>query len=65
MTATITVTAADYSYGSNSTTFRTAGKTGLAGIGVTAGQIEYDTGSHVICKISNGSGTYANNYLRI
>ena len=64
MTATITVTAADHSYGSNSTTFRTAVKTGLAGIGVTAGQIEYDTGSHVICKISNGSGTYANNYLR-
>lgn len=64
MTATITVTAADHSYGSNATTFRTAVKTGLAGIGVTAGQIEYDTGSHVICKISNGSGTYANNYLR-
>ena len=64
MTATITVTAADHIYGSNATTFRTTLKAGLAGIGVTAGQLEYDAGSHVICKISNGSGTYANNYLR-
>ena len=63
MTATITVTAADHNYAS-ATNFRTAVKAGLAGIGVTAGQIEYDSASHVICKISNGSGTYADNYLR-
>ena len=64
MTATITVTTADHTYYSNSTDFRTAVKAGLAGIGVTSGQIEYDSGSHVICKISNGSGTYADNYIR-
>ena len=64
MTATITVTTADHTYYSNSTNFRTAVKAGLAGIGVTSGQIEYDSGSHVICKISNGSGTYADNYMR-
>ena len=63
MTATITVTAADYNYSAQAD-FRTNVKAGLAGIGVTAGQIEYDSGAHVICKISNGSGTYANNYLR-
>ena len=63
MTATITVTAADYPY-STDTDFRTSVKAGLAGIGITSGQIEYDTGSHVICKISNGSGTYADNFIR-
>lgn len=64
MTATITVTTADHLYYSAQDGFRTAVKAGLAGIGVTAGQIEYDTGGIVICKISNGSGTYADNYLR-
>ena len=64
MTATITVTAADHIYYSVQDDFRTAVKAGLAGIGITAGQIEYDSGAHVICKISNGSGTYADNYLR-
>ncbi len=54
MTATITVTTG-HTY-NNDTNFRTAVKAGLAGIGVTAGQIEYDTGSHVICKISSGLG---------
>ena len=39
-------------------------KAGLAGIGVTSGQIVYDSGAYVICKISNGSGTYADNYIR-
>ena len=63
MTATITVTAADYPYSTNDY-FRNSVKAGLAGIGVTAGQIEYDTGGIVICKISNGSGTYADNYIR-
>lgn len=64
MTATITVTTADYNYFSSDANFRTSVKAGLAGIGVTAGQIEYDTGAHLICKISSGSGTYADNYLR-
>ena len=64
MTATITVTTADHSYYSDQGDFRTAVKAGLAGIGVTSGQIVYDSGAHVICKISNGSGTYADNYLR-
>tara|TARA_B100001939_G_scaffold179672_1_gene154958 strand:- start:3953 stop:4897 length:945 start_codon:yes stop_codon:yes gene_type:complete len=64
MTATITVTGADHNYNSSQATFRTAVKAGLAGIGVTTGQIEYDSGSHVICKISNGSGTYADNFIR-
>lgn len=64
MTATITVTTADHTYYSAQSDFRTAVKAGLAGIGVTSGQIVYDSGSHVICKISNGSGTYADNYLR-
>ena len=63
MTATITVTTADHGYSSD-TDFRTAVKAGLAGIGVTSGQIEYDTGTVVICKISNGSGTYADNFIR-
>ncbi len=62
MTATITVTTGHYY--NNDSNFRTSVKAGLAGIGVTAGQIEYDTGSHVICKISSGSGTYADDYLR-
>lgn len=64
MTATITVTTADHTYYSAQNDFRTAVKAGLAGIGVTSGQIVYDSGIHVICKISNGSGTYADNYLR-
>ena len=64
MTATITVTAGIHTYYSAQSNFRTAVKAGLAGIGVTSGQIEYDTGTVVICKISNGSGTYADNYLR-
>lgn len=64
MTATITVTAADHIYYSAQDGFRTAVKAGLAGIGITSGQIVYDSGAHVICKISNGSGTYADNYLR-
>ena len=64
MTATITVTTADHTYYSDQSNFRTAVKAGLAGIGVTSGQIVYDSGTHVICKISNGSGTYADNYLR-
>lgn len=64
MTATITVTTADHTYYSSNTNFRTSVKAGLAGIGVTSGQIVYDSGSHVICKISNGSGTYADNYIR-
>ncbi len=54
MTATITVTTGHYY--NNDSNFRTSVKAGLAGIGVTAGQIEYDTGSHVICKISSGLG---------
>lgn len=62
MTATITVTTG-HSY-SNDANFRTAVKAGLAAIGIGADKIEYDTGSHVICKISSGSGTYADNYLR-
>lgn len=63
MTATITVDNTGYNYyGANQ--FRAAVKTGLAGIGVTAGQIVYDSVSHVICKISNGTGTYADNYIR-
>lgn len=64
MTATITVTTADHTYYSAQNDFRTAVKAGLAGIGVTSGQIVYDSGAHVICKISNGSGTYADNYIR-
>lgn len=63
MSATITVTAADHTY-SSAADYRTAVKAGLAGIGVTSGQIQYDSGSHVICKISNGSGTYADNFIR-
>lgn len=63
MTATITVDTTAYNYyGVND--FRASVKTGLAGIGVTAGQIVYDSVSHVICKISNGTGTYADNYIR-
>lgn len=64
MTATITVTTADNNYTTTQNDFRTSVKAGLAGIGVTSGQIVYDSGSHVICKISNGSGTYADNYIR-
>jgi len=64
MTATITVTTADHTYYSLQDDFRTAVKAGLAGIGVTSGQIVYDTGTVVICKISNGTGTYADNYLK-
>lgn len=63
MSATITVTAADHTY-TSAADYRTAVKAGLAGIGVTSGQIQYDSGSHVICKISNGSGTYADNFIR-
>lgn len=62
MTATITVTTGHSYYGA--TNFTTAVKAGLAGIGVTAGQIEYDATNFVICKISSGSGTYADNFIR-
>ena len=62
MTTTITVTTADHGYSSD-TDYRTSMQQ-TYGIGVTSGQIVYDSGSHVICKISNGSGTYADNYLR-
>ena len=64
MTATVTLDTTGYDYYGSDTSFRTSIKAGLAGIGVTTGQIEYDTGSHVICKISNGSGTYADNFIR-
>ena len=42
MTATITVTTADHGYSSD-TDYRTSVKAGLAGIGVTSGQIVYDS----------------------
>ena len=62
MTATITVDNTEYNYYSN---FSASITTGLAGIGVTSGQIVYDnTSSIVIAKITNGTGTYADNYLR-
>jgi len=62
MTATITVTTG-HSY-NNAANFRTSVKAGLAAIGIAADKIEYDTGSHVICKISSGSGTYVDNFIR-
>ena len=64
MTATVTLDTTGYDYYQTETNFRTSIKTGLAGIGVTTGQIEYDSGAQVICKISNGSGTYADNFIR-
>ena len=64
MTATVTLDTTGYDYYNTDTDFRTSIKAGLAGIGVTTGQIEYDSGAQVICKISNGSGTYADNFIR-
>lgn len=64
MTATVTLDTTGYDYYGSDTSFRTSIKAGLAGIGVTTGQIEYDSGAQVICKISNGSGTYADNFIR-
>ena len=61
MTATITLDSTDYNYYSS---FTTCVKAGLAGIGVTSGQIVYDASGYVIAKITNGTGTYADNYLR-
>ena len=63
MTATITIDGnAEYNYYSN---FNSSITTGLAGIGVTSGQIVYDNSTTiVIAKITNGTGTYADNYLR-
>lgn len=62
MTATITVTTG-HSYSSDAN-FRTSVKAGLAALGIGADKIEYDSASHVIFKISSGSGTYVDNYLR-
>ena len=64
MTATVTLDTTGYDYYGSDAAFRTSIKAGLAGIGVTTGQIEYDSGAQVICKISNGSGTYADNFIR-
>ena len=64
MTATVTLDTTGYDYYGSDANFRTSIKAGLAGIGVTTGQIEYDSGAQVICKISNGSGTYADNFIR-
>ena len=64
MTATVTLDTTGYDYYGSDASFRTSIKAGLAGIGVTDGQIEYDSGAQVICKISNGSGTYADNFIR-
>lgn len=61
MTATITLDSTDYNYYSS---FNANVKTGLAGIGVTSGQIVYDASNILIAKITNGTGTYADNYLR-
>lgn len=61
MTATITVDTTDYNYYGS---FNANITTGLAGIGVTSGQIVYDASNILIAKITNGSGTYADNYLR-
>ena len=61
MTATITVDTTDYNYYGS---FNANIATGLAGIGVTSGQIVYDASNILIAKITNGSGTYADNYLR-
>jgi len=61
MTATITVDTTDYNYYGS---FNANMAIGLAGIGVTSGQIVYDASNILIAKITNGSGTYADNYLR-
>lgn len=61
MTATITVDTTDYNYYGS---FNANMAIGLAGIGVTSGQIVYDASNIIIAKITNGSGTYADNYLR-
>ena len=61
MTATITLDSTDYNYYSS---FNANLTTGLAGIGVTSGQIVYDASNILIAKITNGTGTYADNYLR-
>ena len=63
MTATINVTDAIYTYGADAD-FRTSVVAGLAALGITGSDIVYNAGAAVIAKISNGTGTYANNYLR-
>ena len=61
MTATITVDNTEYNYYNS---FNSTITTGLAGIGVTSGQIVYDASNILISKITEGTGTYADNYLR-
>ena len=61
MTATVTLDNTEYDYYTN---FNSSITTGLAGIGVTGGQIVYDASNILISKITNGTGTYADNYLR-
>ena len=61
MTATVTLDNTEYDYYTN---FNSSITTGLAGIGVTSGQIVYDASNILISKITNGTGTYADNYLR-
>ena len=61
MTATVTLDTTEYNYYNN---FNSSITAGLTGIGVTRSQIVYDASNVLICKITNGTGTYADNYLR-
>ena len=64
MTATITHdTNTIYSF-SSSTGFRDGVKAGMSALGISGVDVVYDSGSVVIFKISNGTGTYADTYHR-
>lgn len=64
MTATITHDTGTTYLLNSSTNFRTAVKAGMSALGISGSDVVYDSGSHVIFKISNGTGTYADTYHR-
>ena len=61
MTATVTVdnTARNY-YGS----FRDSLVAGFSALGISGSNVVYNSGNFVIFKVSSGTGTYANAYLK-
>ena len=61
MTATVTVDNTARNYYSS---FNASLVAGFSALGITGSDVVYNSGSFVIFKVSNGTGTYADNYLK-
>lgn len=61
MTATVTVDSTDRNYYSN---FNASLVAGFSALGISGSDVVYNSGDYVIFKVSSGTGTYADVYLK-